>query len=134
MGLGNFLKMVKAGVRGAPTDPGAWGDLEKYGRFEGKGEVDTEVNLPQGDVAISIEDYLTVQDLDAQLTGSSGDPLDLRHYSESPDDDQKKALKNIRRVASAQISAPGPYRLTVKAPNSAEPLLILVGESSSPFG
>jgi hypothetical protein len=31
-------------------------------------------------------------------------------------------------VASARIDAPGLYRLTVKAPNSAAPLLILVGE------
>jgi len=70
-----------------------------------------------------------VQDLDAQLTGSSGEALELKHYSEAPDDDDGKALKNVRRVASARIDSPGLYHLTVRSPNSAAALLILVGEA-----
>lgn len=127
-GFRNWLNQVKSGISRGPTPTGSWGDLEKFGRFEGTGEVNAELSLPAGPLAVSIEDYLTVQDLEAELTGSSGEPLELKHYSEAPDDDQKKALKYIRRVASARIEAPGPYRLTVKAPNSAAPLLILVGE------
>ena len=128
-GLRNWFSQVKAGVSGGPTPPGSWGDLEKFGRFEGTGEVTAELTLPAGPVAVSIEDYLTVQDLDAQLTGSSGGALEVKHYSEAPDDDESKALKNVRRVASARIDSPGLYHLTVASPDSAAPLLILVGEA-----
>ncbi|MFL5908248.1 MAG: hypothetical protein ACJ75Z_11725 [Solirubrobacterales bacterium] len=126
--FGNFVKQVTAGIRGAPTPPGVWGDLEKFGRFEGTGEVNAEVTLPAGPMAVSIEDYLTVGDLETQLTESGGEAVALRQYFESPDDDTEKGLKNIRRVAGAEIESPGLYHLTVKAPNSAEPLLILIGE------
>ena len=126
-GLRNWFSQVKAGVSRGPTPPGSWGDLEKFGRFEGTGEVSAELTLPAGPVAVSIEDYLTVQDLDAQLTGSSG-ALEVKHYSEAPDDDESRALKNVRRVASARIDSPGLYHLTVTSPNSAAALLILVGE------
>jgi hypothetical protein len=128
-GLRNWFNQVKAGVSGGPTPPGSWGDLEKFGRFEGTGEVTAELTLPAGPVAVSIEDYLTVQDLDAELTGSSGEALEVKHYSEAPDDDEQKALKNVRRVASARIDSPGLYHLTVRSPNSAAALLILVGEA-----
>ena len=85
--------------------------------------------FPPGRVAVSVEDYLTVQDLETQLRGTAGEPLEVKHYSEAPDDDEKKALKNVRRVASAQIDSPGLYHLTVRSPNTAAALLILVGES-----
>jgi hypothetical protein len=128
-GLRNWFNQVKAGVSGGPTPPGSWGDLEKFGRFEATGEVTAELTLPAGPVAVSIEDHLTVQDLDARLTGSSGEALEVKHYTEAPDDDEQKALKNVRRVASARIDSPGLYQLKVTSPNSAAPLLILVGEA-----
>jgi hypothetical protein len=128
-GLGNWFRQVKAGISGGPTPSGSWGDLETFGRFEGTGEVTAELTLPAGPVAVSIEDYRTVQDLEAQLTGSSGEPLELKHYSEAPDDDEQKALKSIRRVASTRIESPGLYHLTVRSPNTAAALLILVGEA-----
>jgi hypothetical protein len=127
MGLRDFIGQVRSGITGGPTPPGSWGDQEKFGRFEGTGEVNAELSLPAGPLAISIEDYLTVQDLDVQLIGPSGDPVELRHYSEAPDDDTTHSLKNLRRVASAEIELPGLYRLTLRAPNSEEPLLILAG-------
>jgi hypothetical protein len=126
-GLKNWWKQVRAGVSGGPTPPGSWGDLEQFGRFEGTGEVNTELTLPAGPVAVSIEDYLTVGDLEAELTGSSGEQLEVKHYSDAPDDDEHKALKNVRRVLSAEIDSPGLYRLAVSSPDSAAPLLILVG-------
>jgi hypothetical protein len=128
-GLRNWFGQVKAGISGGPTPAGSWGDLEKFGRFEGTGEVTAELTLPAGPVAVSIEDYRTVQDLEAQLTGSSGEPLELKHYSEGPDEDEQKSLKSIRRVAGARIESPGLYHLTVRSPDSAAALLILVGES-----
>jgi hypothetical protein len=127
MGLRDLLGQVKSGITGGPTPPGSWGDQEKFGRFEGTGEVSAELTLPAGPLTISIEDYLTVQDLDVRLTGPAGDPVGLKHYSEAPDDDTTHSLKNLRAVASAEIEAPGLYRLTLRAPNSEEPLLILAG-------
>jgi hypothetical protein len=132
-GLGDFIGKFKAGMRGAPTPPGSWGDLEKFGRFEGTGEVNAELTLPEGPLAVSIEDYLTVQDLEARLTGPSGE-LELTHHSESPNDDDSKALKNLRRVVSTRIDAAGLHQLVVRAPNSEEPLLIMVGEDLTPGG
>jgi len=132
--LGDFVDKFRAGVRGEPTPPGSWGEMEKFGRFQGPGEVSAELTLPAGPVAVSVEDYVTVQDLDAQLIGPSGDAVELKHYSESAYDDDSKALKNLRQVASARIDQPGLYRLTVRAPNSEEPLLIMAGEDLTPGG
>jgi hypothetical protein len=133
MGLvGDFIGAFKAGAKSGPTPPGTWRDMEKFGRFEGTGEVRAELTLPAGAVAVSVEDYLIVQELEAQLTGPSGEALELKHYSESPYDDDSKALKNLRRVVSARIEAPGIHQLTVKAPNGGEPLLIMVGEDATP--
>ena len=87
MGLRDFLGQVRSGITGGPTPAGSWGDQEKFGRFEGTGEV----------------------------------------TSEAPDDDTSHSLENLRAIATAEIELPGLYRLTVRAPNGEEPLLILAG-------
>ena len=74
-GLGDFVNTFRAGMRSGPTPVGTWKEMEKFGRFEGTGEVGAELALPPGPIAISVEDYLMVQDLEAQLTGPSGERL-----------------------------------------------------------
>jgi hypothetical protein len=124
--IGDFVNAFKAGANPGPTPPGFWREAERYGRFEGTGEVIAEVELPEGPLAISAEEYLMVQELQFELTGPNGDAIAVNRRAESAYDDST-ALKNLRRIATTKVTDPGLHRIRVKAPNSEEPLLITVG-------
>jgi hypothetical protein len=75
--IGDFLESFKPG----PTKRGTWRQLEEFGRFEGTGEVSAELELPETQVAVSVEGYLEVENLEFKLTGPGGTALQLKRYS-----------------------------------------------------
>src|SRR5262245_25254934 len=102
-GIGDFVGAFKGGMKPGPTQPGFWRDLEKYGRLQGGGEVVGDVEIPNGPLAISIEEHRTVEDLELELLGPGGEPVELERYSEK-NFDHDEGMKNLHRIANAKIT------------------------------
>ena len=125
VGIRDFFDAFKPAFKSGRTDPGTWRNLEKFGRFEGAGEVRAELDLPEGDVVISIEELRDHQGLELELVGPSGEPLGLERHSRDPDN--SAGAHNLYRMASAAVSDSGLHQLRVTAPDSEQPLWIVVG-------
>jgi hypothetical protein len=111
-----------------PTQSGFWGDRESFGRLEGGGEVSGEVTLPQGeDVLISVEDYRMIDELEVELTGPDGSPVALERDRQMSKSGSRNAVHNLHRLAHGTIATAGTHRLTVRAPDPAQPLIVVVG-------
>jgi hypothetical protein len=131
--LGDSFRAFKGAFKEGPSEPGSWGEAEKFGRFQGTGEVSAEIQLPGGPLAVSAEDYPYVENLELELTGPSGGPIEVKRYSKPPYG-SRDALRNLHRIATAKIVDPGHHQLRVKAPDAEESLLITVGEDLTPGG
>ena len=124
---------MRSAARSGPSPAGFWKELERFGRFEGTGEVVAELDIPTGPLAVSVEDYPDVEDLAFELTGPGGDPLEVKRYA-ARDLDDGRGLKNLDRVATLEVESPGLHHLRIKAPNDYEPLLVLVGQGLTVTG
>jgi hypothetical protein len=129
--FGDSFKAFKGAFKEGRTEPGTWRDAERFGRFEGTGEVGAEVELPEGPLVVSAEDYAYVENLEFELIGPSGEPLEVKRHAK-PEYGSRDALKNLNRIATVKIEQPGLHQVRVKAPNAEEPLLITVGEDLTP--
>jgi len=128
-GIGNFLDSFKSG----PTKPGMWGDLEEFGRFEGTGELSAELELPESHVAISVEDYKQVEDLELTVTGPGGTEPELKRYT-SRDFGPRDAVHQLYRIRSGKLHDAGLYHLSVTAPAPDQHLMIMVGRETTVGG
>jgi hypothetical protein len=129
VGLGDFKRGIdafKAGMEPGFTPPGMWGDMEKFGRFEGAGAVAAELELPECQVAISAEEHPEVENFEFELIGPDGQPIEVRRYSSKSFEGE--GLKNLHRIATAKLQVPGHHSFRVKSPDPEEQLLIVVGE------
>jgi hypothetical protein len=109
VGLGDFRKGIeafKAGMRPGFSSAGIWGDMEKFGRFEGTGEVEGELELPECHIAISAEEHEEVENFEFQLTGPDGQPVGVRRWA-AKNFDHSEGLKNLYRIATTKLEAPG---------------------------
>lgn len=118
----DFFKSLKSG----PTKPGWWRYDEEYGRFEGTGEVSVQVELPGGPTEVGIEDFLEVENLEFELIGPSGQPVEMKRWTSA--DVDATAVHQFGLIATGEIRDPGLHHLRVRAPREGQPLLVLVGE------
>ena len=129
-GFRDAVNAFKQGFKAGPTEPGNWRYLEKFGRFQGVGEVRGEIELPRGKVTLGSEAFEEVDDLEVELAGPDGNPVAL----ERPDgsfSELDRGTHNLFRIGYAAIEQPGLHTLRVRAPGEEEPLLITVGEEPS---
>ena len=132
-GLGGSLRLFRSAFKSGPTESGMWGDAERFGRFEGTGEVVAEFELPECDLAIGAEDYRPVEELELELTGPDGAAVELKRHV-TPEYDDTQALRSLEQIASGRIHRPGLHRLRVRAPHPERVLLVMVGEALTATG
>ena len=110
------------------TKPGNWRQLERYGRFEGTGEVVADIELPAGRISVGAEDFFEVERFELELTGPDGQPVEIRRWSANDVKRSVGAVHHFVPIATGEVRFPGLHRLRVRAETAEQPLLILVGE------
>jgi hypothetical protein len=126
-GIGDFMDSFKAG----PTKPGMWRQLEEFGRFEGTGEVSAE---SETELAVSIEDFIDVENLGLELRGPAGTEVLLKRYSPRDFDTSDSAVHRLFRIANGPVRDAGLHHLRVRAPSAELPLMIMVGREMTVRG
>jgi hypothetical protein len=88
--------------------------------------------LPQGeDVLLSVEDYRFIDELEVELTGPDGSQIPLERRKEMSKSGSRKAVHNLHQLAHGKTAVAGTHRVTVRAPQSDQPLVIVVGADMS---
>jgi ketosteroid isomerase-like protein len=126
------VAVVKAGGGydpGAPP-PGKFGDYECFGRLETSFNLeDVELELPAGEVLVSIVNYNETNKLRVELEGPYG-PVEMTPTSPRGFDADSTNSKWTRSdIARGDVSAPGRHTLRVTGfeAESARPRTIIVG-------
>jgi hypothetical protein len=125
MGLRDFVD----GFRPGPTKPGTWRNMERFGRFQGTGEVTGDLELPPGEFAVSVEGHRRVSELDVELTGPDGEPVQLERHREQTAGG-RDAVHNLHRVAKGELDGGGVCRLRLQGPDREEELIVVVGRET----
>jgi hypothetical protein len=123
VGIRDILQNVGA----TKTQPGTWRYAEKFGRFEGVGEVDGKVDLPRGKITLGSEAFEEVDDLAVELVGPDRNPVAVDR-GDGNFSDMDRGAHNLFQIGHAVIQQPGAHALRVRAPDRHQPLLITVGE------
>jgi hypothetical protein len=118
------------GFKTGPTEIGAWGERERFGRLQGVGEVSGEIELPAGEIVVSIEDYPIVRALQLELTGPDGSPISLERYGRNTEKGSNRGHV-INVVAHGRIGTAGLHQLVARAQEDDTPLLICLGRNPS---
>jgi hypothetical protein len=111
MGLRDFVD----GFRPGPTKPGTWRNMERFGRFQG--------------TAVSVEGHRRVSELDVELTGPDGAPVQLERHREQTAGG-RDAVHNLHRDAKGELDGWGVCRLRLQGPDREEELIVVVGRET----
>ena len=128
VGIRDFFDAFKPAFKSGRTDPGTWRNLEQFGRFDGTGEVRADLDLPTGEIVVSTEELRDVDGLEVELTGPSGQSLEIKRLKRDPDN--SAGAHNLYRMATAEVPEAGVHQLRVAAPDPQQPLWILVGREA----
>jgi hypothetical protein len=123
--FGDLRNRFKSG----PTEVGTWEEQEKFGRLRGTGEVSGELELPEGEIAISSEGDPQVGELEVELRGPDDSAVELERDLHGRDQ-KTRGGQNLYRLARARTAMAGTHRLRVRSPRSDESLVIAVGEEA----
>lgn len=129
VGIRDFFDAFKGSTPGGETAAGTWRYLEKYLRVSGMGEVEADLELPEGEAVISVEEIRDVESLEIGLTGPGGGAVPLERLAN--DDDSDTGMHNLFRMAVAKVEVPGMHHVRVKAPEAGQELVVLAGEELS---
>lgn len=125
-GFKDFFGAYKGAFTAGPTEPGTWRNHERFGRLTGTGEVEGELELPKGTVALGVEDHIAVLDLEVELSGPDGEPVALKRRGDHEDYD--RAVHNLDRIGTGEVATTGLHRLRVRSPDPQEELVIAAGK------
>ena len=124
--------IVRAGYGAPPPPPprsGSLGHSERFGRFESEGDLDAELDLPAGEVRVSVVNFASTDGLEVDLVGPAG-PVALRRLPETaPSHDSRYSLHPI---VTGEVTTPGRHRVRVRGFPTPDARTIAIGRDPFP--